>query len=98
MDKKSSPENLGNLKRKPTYDNSLLAQHKRILKHFKNSPTLSTFEARDKYGIPHPSGRVLELRKKGYLIDTHWVYQTDNNGVVHRIGLYLYRGRKETQK
>ncbi|CZI81429.1 TPA: hypothetical protein JBA76_15815 [Legionella pneumophila subsp. pneumophila] len=97
MDDKNSPERLGSLKKELSYSNSLLTQRKKILKHFKNIPTLSTFEARNKYGIPHPSGRMMELRKQGYQIETNWTYQSDNNGVVHRIGLYIYHGKKEEQ-
>jgi hypothetical protein len=92
---KSSPgDTLGNPKQpKPAYDNSTASQRARILKHFETCPRLSTMEAREHHGIMHPGGRVLELRQKGHVIDTHWVAEPDSNGVMHRVGLYVYQGR-----
>src|SRR5580704_4030135 len=77
---------------KPLYDNSASTQKKRLVKYFENNPRLSTIEARDKMGILHPGGRINELRAKGYLIETHWTNETDANGVLHRVGLYVYQG------
>lgn len=98
MDKiKNGPdETLGNPKKpKPAYDNSCASQRTRILKHFEACPRLSTIEAREHHGIMHPGGRVLELREKGYLIDTDRVTEPDSNGIMHRIGLYVYKGKGE---
>jgi len=93
--KKKSPAALGNSKNpKRYYDNSASSQRARILNHFANCPRLSTIEARDEYGILHPCGRVMELRKKGYLIDTHWISAPDSNGVLHRIGEYVFQGNE----
>lgn len=89
----NSPVSLSHSKKEFSYDHSLLSQRRRILKHFKCTPTLSTFEARNKYGIPHPGGRMMELRKLGHRIETIWTYQADNNGITHRIGLYVYHGK-----
>ncbi len=50
--------------------------------------TLTTFEARTELDIPHPAGRVNELRKLGHNILTHWeTVITGNN--KHRIAKYV---------
>lgn len=88
---------LGNHKTtKPPYNNSASTQRKRIFRYLEKNHKLSTMEAREQLGILHPCGRVMELRRKGYRIDTHWIKEPDANGVLHRVGLYIYKGRKET--
>ena len=87
-------EQLGNPKsQKKPYDNSVSTQRKRILSYLVKNHRLSTIEARDKMGILHPCGRIMELRKKGYRIDTTWINEPDANGVTHRVGLYVYQGK-----
>lgn len=81
-------------KPKQPYDNSTTCQRARLIKHFIANYRLTTMEGRD-MGIMHPGGRVMELRRQGYLIDTHWANETDSNGVVHRVGMYLYRGKRK---
>ena len=76
------------------YSNSISSQQARILKHLKDCSPLSTIHARE-LGILHPGGRVMELRKKGHKIDTHWIKEPDVNGVLHRVGLYVYKGKQE---
>ena len=93
MTKKNRPEDPGNPKFKPLYNISCSSQRAIILKHFSDCPRLSTIQARDEYGILHPCGRIMELRKKGHIIDTHWTSEPDGNGVLHRIGLYVYQGK-----
>jgi len=93
---KKCPAALGNPKKtKRAYSNSASSQRARILEHFANCPRLSTIEARDEYGILHPCGRVMELRKKGYRIDTNWIAAPDSNGVLHRIGQYVFQGKEQ---
>ncbi|HAT7871345.1 TPA: hypothetical protein JBE57_07525 [Legionella pneumophila] len=95
MEDKNRPEGqLGTPNAKPSYSNSASSQRARILKHFESCPRLSTVEAREIYGVLHPCGRIMELRKKGYLIDTHWIVAPDLNGVLHRVGLYVFKGQK----
>lgn len=86
---------LGNPKSKLPYDNSVLTQKKRLIERFNDNPRLSTIEARDKMGILHPCGRIKELRARGYQIETHWIKEADANGVLHRVGLYFYKGKQE---
>ena len=97
MKKKKSPAVLGQPKSsKRLYSNAAASQRARIIKHFEEqSPRLSTIQARNQYGILHPSGRMMELRRKGFKIDTHWISEPDTNGVFHRVGLYVYQGKQE---
>lgn len=81
--------------KKPLYDNSAKSQRARLLKFFETTPRISTMEARDELGILHPPGRIRELRKQSYQIDTVWIKQADSNGVLHRVGLYVYKGRNK---
>lgn len=82
---------------KQPYDNSSSTQRKRILSYLEKNHRLSTIAAREQLGILHPGGRIMELRKKGYRIDTHWIEEPDSNGVAHRVGLYVYQGRSGGQ-
>ena len=50
--------------------------------------TLTTFEARTELYIPHPAGRVNELRSQGYNILTHWEIVSTGNS-KHRIAKYV---------
>src|SRR5580704_14093664 len=93
--KKNRPEGLGNPPINQRYNNAASSQRTRILKHFEACPRLSTIQARNEYGILHPGGRVMELRKKGYKIQTHWISEPDSNGVNHRVGLYIYKGKSQ---
>lgn len=93
MKQKNRLAKLGNSKYSKSYNNSLQSQRKRILEHFEKCPKLSTIQARNEYGVLHPGGRIMELRKKGYDIQTHWIYEPDSNGINHRIGLYVYKGK-----
>ena len=78
---------------KPAYSNSVKSQREIMLRVFNENTSLSTMEARNKYGILHPGGRIKELRQIGHKIETYWVSEPDSNGVIHRVGLYVYKGR-----
>lgn len=50
--------------------------------------TITTVEARTELDILHPGGRVIELRKAGHNIVTHW--QTVHTGKgKHRVARYV---------
>jgi len=49
---------------------------------------LSTLQAREELGIMHPGGRVMELRRQGYNILTHWVVGY-TGAVKHRVAQYV---------
>lgn len=98
MDKKNGPGDLGNPpKKSQTYSNAKPSQRARILKAFEANPKLSTFAFR-KMGIVSPAPRIGELREQHYEIDTQWTNEPDENGIIHRIGLYVYHGKKCDQE
>ena len=80
-----SPADLGN-------DNSASAQRSRLLAALIKGP-VSTLAARKFHDILHPAARVQELRNRGHLIDTIWTDDITAEGNVHRVALYLYRGK-----
>lgn len=94
--RKNCPAALGNPnKSKRVYSNSYATQRARILKEFETRQQISTFYFRDDMGIVHPAGRIKELREQ-YKILRSWTREPDQNGVIHRIGLYTYHGLKNS--
>ena len=63
---------------------------KRILDALRLGP-LSTFEARRYLDVPHPAGRVQELRNAGNEIDTVRLSERSEAGRPHNIALYVLR-------
>lgn len=53
---------------------------------------LTTVHGREVLGILHPGGRVLELRKLGYRIETQSLTELDSHGRAHRVASYVLRG------
>ncbi len=74
-------------------DSSTEAQEVRLLKSLCSGP-VTTFFARKQLDIPHPAGRVLGLRQKGYDIETVMVDDYSQAGQVHRVALYSLRRGK----
>lgn len=69
-------------------------QRIQIIQYWKNNnPQISTTDLRMKLGIMSPSARIAELRKRGHKITTHYIEELDNNGAIHRNGLYVYHGK-----
>lgn len=95
MTKNKRPDSkLGRSKEsKLPYGNSFANQRARILKEFEARKQISTFYFRDKLGIVHPAGRIKELRNQ-HNIYTSRTNEPDQNGVMHRIALYVYIGQK----
>lgn len=60
----------------------------RVLSALRLGP-LSTFEARRHLDVPHPAGRVLELRNAGHEITTFRVPEQSDIGRPHTIALYV---------
>ncbi len=71
-------------------DRSTEAQELRLLKRLISRP-VTTFDARKYLDIPHPAGRVLGLRQKGYDIEMVMVDDYSQAGRVHRVALYSLR-------
>ncbi len=54
---------------------------------------VTTFEAMRFLDVYHVPARVLQLRKRGHEIVTHWLTVQTESGDKHRVGLYaLKRG------
>ncbi len=53
--------------------------------------SINTYEASRGLGVYHPPARILQLRKKGYSIDTVWQTIVAENGDTHHVGCYLLR-------
>jgi len=54
---------------------------------------LTSVQARERLGILHPPGRVFELRRLGYEIDTVPTLAVDADGRQHRCARYVLGGR-----
>lgn len=51
--------------------------------------SLTTFEAMRQLDVYDPRARVLQLRKAGERIDTHWTRAITEAGHSHRVGVYM---------
>jgi hypothetical protein len=51
--------------------------------------SINTFEASRYLDVYHCPARVLQLRKQGYKITTHWQTVITEAGEKHRVGLYV---------
>jgi len=51
--------------------------------------SLTTFEAMRHLDVYDPRARVLQLRKAGEHIDTHWTKVATESGHLHRVGVYV---------
>ncbi len=69
--------------------NSAGHQRLAILLFLQTSGPLTTLAARQGLGICHPAARVMELRKLGRNIITHWRIDHDSAGVAHRVAEYV---------
>lgn len=85
---KGAPSN-GTPSKTPRGDsNSAHAQRQRLLARLKASP-IDTVAARHELDILCPAARVLELRRRGYRIETVWIERQTDCGKVHRVALYV---------
>lgn len=69
-------------------DNAKEIQRATVLEALRGKPT-GTIEFRERYGISHPAGRVLELRKAGHNIKTLSSTVFDAAGRPHRSAVYV---------
>ena len=53
---------------------------------------VTTFEAMRFLDVYHCPARILQLRKAGYRITTHWQTVITEAGAKHRVGLYVREG------
>lgn len=54
--------------------------------------SITTFEAMRYLDVYHCPARILQLRKAGHRILTHWQTVVTEAGVRHRVGLYTLEG------
>ena len=71
-----------------TSSNSAAAQRRRTIDLLRTGPK-STIQLRRDGDILSPAARVLELKKRGFEIVTHWVHQATDCGALHRVALYV---------
>lgn len=64
------------------------AQRKRILEFLRVRP-LDTLTARKLLDVMHPAARVMELRKRGWKIQTVKIDRTSDCGEIHRVACYV---------
>ena len=64
------------------------AQCKRLLEGL-GQFGLNTFEAMRYLDVYHVPARILQLRKRGHKITTHWQTVATESGHTHRVGLYV---------
>ena len=55
--------------------------------------SVTTFEAMRYLDVYHCPARILQLRKLGYRIATHWQTVETEAGETHRVGLYVLEGQ-----
>lgn len=77
--------------------NNLAAQCQRLCEAL-GRYSLTTFEAMRYLDCYYPPARVMQLRRQGIAIDTHWVYSATESGERHRIGLYVLAPTKKGAK
>lgn len=54
---------------------------------------LNTYEASRHLDVYHCPARILQLRKRGHKITTHWQTVETEAGVKHRVGLYVLESK-----
>ena len=54
--------------------------------------SINTFEASRYLDVYHCPARILQLRKAGHRIVTHWQTVVTEGGEKHRVGLYVREG------
>lgn len=68
--------------------NSSHDQRQRLLEALHRRP-VSTLEARKEMDVLHPAARVMELRKQGIPVETHWTTQDTIDGRPHKVASYV---------
>lgn len=90
-EKKATPNNEAapnELHAKSKAGNDAAAQRRRALDLLRDGPK-STLQLRRDGDILAPAARILELKRRGFDILTHWVHQATDSGKLHRVALYV---------
>lgn len=67
---------------------SAAAQRRIILDWLQTIGSLTTFDSREKLLIPHPAGRINELRQQGFAITTERCWEYSAGGSRHLVARY----------
>jgi hypothetical protein len=78
------------------FDASTHSQQQRLLARLKRG-SVSTVQARRDEDIPHPAGRVQELRRKGWNIITEWTICHTEAGGIHKFAKYILLSQKRKE-
>lgn len=70
------------------FQHTAAAQRKRILEFLRVRP-LDTLTARKVLDVMHPAARVMELRKRGWEIQTVKIDRASDCGEIHRVACYV---------
>ena len=73
---------------KAPLDDSAHSQRLRLLERLKVAP-VDTITARRELDVMHPAARIMELKRRGNLIDTVRVGRPSDCGKVHSVALYV---------
>ena len=90
-EKKATPNNEAapkELHPKSKAGNAAAAQRLRALDLLRSGPK-STIQLRRDADILMPAARILELKRRGFDILTHWVQEATDCGKLHRVALYV---------
>ncbi len=74
--------------------NDAETQANRSLEALQVLSSLTTQDLRQDLDIMHPAGRIKELRGRGFQIQTYWENYPTASGKMHRMGRYVYMGKK----
>lgn len=74
--------------------NDTSTQTKRLLEAIETLGGVSTIEANRYLDILHPPARKLDLIEAGHSVDLLWVYEPSGCGKIHRVGKYVFAGRR----
>jgi uncharacterized lipoprotein YajG len=69
--------------------NSAHAQRQKLLAWLRQHGQIDTLSARRELDILMPAARVLELRRRGFKIETVWIERATDCGKLHRVALYV---------
>lgn len=90
MNKKKADQT-ANHNHSPCHSTSAFAQRARILERLREGPA-DTLSLRCDLSVLMPAPRILELKQRGFLIETHRISVIDDNGTLHRgVALYVLR-------
>lgn len=76
--------------------NGIATQRAAILARLSKGPATGA-QLQAECSAPDPTARIHELRTEGHAIDTHWTDQSNPDGSVNRVALYVLRVKDDRQ-